>query len=151
MYSVVQKVSKSLLRRYTLPKFLTCTARTFGKVFHFTSKTTTPPTAPTIPTPPIVPTAPTIPITPTAPTIPITPTAPTNRLSGLSPFGVVGNCRVSESGALVIRLSSLVSRPSSLGDFQSSSENSIDYTIFNNFFRLVPLRGFGGLLIIIKC
>ena len=58
MYSVVQKVSKSLLRRYTLPKFLAHTARTFGKVFHFTSKATTAPTPPITPT---IPTAPTIP------------------------------------------------------------------------------------------
>ena len=56
MYSVVQKVSKSLLRRYTLPKFLAHTARTFGKVFHFTSKATTAPTPPITPT---IPTAPT--------------------------------------------------------------------------------------------
>ncbi len=79
MYSVVQKVSKSLLRRYTLPKFLACTARTFGKVFHFTSKTTTPPITPTIPTPPTPPTAPTV---PTAPTAPTPPTAPTNHPCG---------------------------------------------------------------------
>ena len=142
MYSVVQKVSKSLLRRYTLPKFLTCTARTFGKVFHFTSKTTTPPTAPTIPTPPIVPTAPTIPITPTAPTIPITPTAPTNRLSGLSPFGVVGNCRVSESGALVIRLSSLVPRLSEIFRVPLKTPLITRYSI--TFSGLSPFGGSGA-------
>ena len=73
MYSVVQKVSKSLLRRYTLPKFLAHTARTFGKVFHFTSKATT------APTPPITPTIPTAPIVPTTP---IVPTAPTNHPCG---------------------------------------------------------------------
>ena len=133
MYSVVQKVSKSLLRRYTLPKFLTCTARTFGKVFHFTSKTTTPPTAPTIPTPPIV---------PTAPTIPITPTAPTNRLSGLSPFGVVGNCRVSESGALVIRLSSLVPRLSEIFRVPLKTPLITRYSI--TFSGLSPFGGSGA-------
>ena len=73
MYSVVQKVSKSLLRRDTLPKFLAHTARTFGKVFHFTSKATT------APTPPITPTIPTAPRVPTAP---IVPTAPTNHPCG---------------------------------------------------------------------
>ena len=133
MYSVVQKVSKSLLRRYTLPKFLACTARTFGKVFHFTSKTTTPPTAPTIPTPPIV---------PTAPTIPITPTAPTNRLSGLSPFGVVGNCRVSESGALVIRLSSLVPRLSEIFRVPLKTPLITRYSI--TFSSLSPFGGSGA-------
>ena len=121
MYSVVQKVSKSLLRRYTLPKFLACTARTFGKVFHFTSKTTTPPTAPTIP---------------------ITPTAPTNRLSGLSPFGVVGNCRVSESGALVIRLSSLVPRLSEIFRVPLKTPLITRYSI--TFSSLSPFGGSGA-------
>ncbi len=32
MYGAVRKVSKSLLRHYTLPKFLARTARTFAKV-----------------------------------------------------------------------------------------------------------------------
>ena len=122
MYSVVQKVSKSLLRRYTLPKFLAHTARTFGKVFHFTSKATTAPTPPTA------------------------PTAPPNRPCGSHspPFPASPPSGVRGSSSFVIRHSSLVPRHSSLGDFQSSSENSIDYTIFNNFFQLVPLRGFGG-------
>ena len=120
MYSVVQKVSKSLLRRYTLPKFLACTARTFGKVFHFTSKATTPP------------------ITPTAPTIPITPTAPTNRLSGLSPFGVVGNCQVSELGALVPRLSEIFRVP-------LKTPLITQYSI--TFSSLSPFGGSGALVI----
>ena len=32
MYGAVRKVSKSLLRHYTLPKFLARTAHTFAKV-----------------------------------------------------------------------------------------------------------------------
>ena len=85
---------------------------------------------------------------PTTLTAPTAPTAPTNHSynshSHQSPFRLVplrgfGGSRHS---SLVIRPSSFVPRHSSLGDFQSSSENSIDYTIFNNFFCLVLLRKF---------
>ena len=105
---------------------------------------------------------------PTAPTIPI-PSTPPFRLvplrgslreqsmwGGLSSFVTRHSSLVIRHSSFVIRPSSFVprhssfvsrhssfvSRHSSLGDFQSSSENSIDYTIFNNFFRLVPLRKF---------
>ena len=126
MYSVVQKVSKSLLRRYTLPKFLAHTARTFGKVFHFTSKATTAPTPPITPTPPTTPIIPTTPTIPTPPIVPTAPTAPTNRPCGshlLPPFRLVplrgfGGTRhssfVTRHSSLVIRLSSFVTRHSSL-------------------------------------
>ena len=60
----VQKVSKSLLHRYTLPKFFVI-----------------PPTTPITPIVLTAPTPPTTPITPTPPTIPTPPTPPTYNFS----------------------------------------------------------------------
>ena len=111
----------------------------------------TAPTAPTAPTPPILcPCGSHLPLLP-----PLPPTTHATRTShhpfpASPPSGVRGHSSliprhlsfVSRHSSLVIRLSSFVPRHSSLGDFQSSSENSIDYTIFNNFFRLVPFQKF---------